>query len=52
MFSIRLANGKEASFEHAIDLYNWYIKEKRAAKTPKGKDLKNETKEKALLQDS
>lgn len=31
MFTLRLANGKESSFESASDLANWYQKEKRAS---------------------
>ena len=30
MFTIRLSNGKEASFEKASELADWYQKEKRA----------------------
>lgn len=31
MFSIKLANGKEARFQTSAELAEWYHKEKRAA---------------------
>lgn len=47
MFSIRLANGKEASFEHASELADWYQKEKRAMiSSNKSKKKDKEQKEK------
>jgi len=54
VFTLKLANGKEASFESASDLANWYQKEKRASlsstkanktnnnsKSEKGNDVEN-----------
>lgn len=48
MFSIRLANGKEASFEHASDLADWYQKEKRAAISSEKAKQKQQQKEKSV----
>lgn len=43
MFTLKLANGKEASFENASDLSDWYNKEKRAALvSDKSKDKKKD----------
>ena len=46
MFSIILANGKSASFEHASDLADWYQKEKRAAISSSKAKKKEQQKEK------